>query len=298
MLDLAARTGSDAIIGLIEDVTTFCPEFSVIPAQTRAGTSYKVTRRVALPPAGFRDVNGSVPSGKSQYVQDLKEMYFLDSQLQVDEAIVKADDRTIGSILADEAVGGLESAVQALGSQVYYGVAAHDKGFAGLESQLSVDTVYAGGTSNTTSAYLVDLSRQGVNFVVGRDGAIEMPDWTRQKIDGKFQYVTNISCFIGLQVASAHSVYRVRGIDISNKLTDALGAACLKNVPLRRRGSNLRWFMNRTAAYSLQISRSAIAHVEAGVTGLPAFAPLPTELAGVPIVLTDSLEDTETTTNS
>lgn len=300
LLDIAARTGSDAVVGLIEDATIAAPEFAVIPARTMPGTTYRLTRRTALPPSQFRDVNEGVAAGKSQYVQEIKEMYFVDSQLEVDEAIVKGDPRDIGDILADEAVGALEATFNLLGEQFYYGRSADAKGFVGLQDQISNDSVFAGGTTNTTSAYLVDLSPQGVNFVVGRDGAIELPEWQRQKVPaGYMAYVTNLSAYIGLQVGSAHSVYRVRGITPtgSKHLTDALGAQCLKNVPLNRR-SNLRWFMNRTAAYTLQVSRSAVGQVNAGRGGTPAFAEFPTELQGIPITITDSIGDNETTTAS
>lgn len=301
LLDLAARSGSDALVGLIEDVTTSAPEFRQVLARPMPGTTYKLTRRTALPTAAFRDANpDSVASTKSTYVQDLKQMYFLDCQLEVDEAIVKGDDRQIGDILADEAAGALEAAFNLLGSQFYYGTAADAKGFAGLASQLSVDTVYAGGTSNTTSAYLVDISLQGVHFVVGRDGEIAMPDWMVQKVAaGNMAHVSNISSYIGLNVGHSNAVYRVRGINASNKLTDALGALLLSKIPSRISGKGtLRWFMNRTAAYTLQLSRSAVGQVDGGARGLPAFAPMPTELQGIPIVLTDSLVNTETTTAS
>jgi len=302
LLDLAARTGSDALVGLIEDVTTSAPEFRSVLARPMPGTTYKLTRRTALPTAAFRDANpDAVDSTKSTYVQDLKQMYFLDCQLEVDEAIVKGDSREIGDILTDEAAGALEASFNLLGSQFYYGTAADAKGFAGLQSQLSLDTVYAGGTSSTTSAYLVDISLQGVHFVVGNDGEIAMPEWMKQKVAaGNMAMVSNISSYIGLNVGHSNAVYRVRGINSgSNKLTDAKGAELLSKIPSRIASKGtLRWFMNREAAYALQLSRSAVGQVDGGSRGLPAFAPMPTELQGVPIVLTDSLLNTETTTNS
>ena len=302
LLDLAARTGSDALVGLIEDVTTSAPEFRSVLARPMPGTSYKLTRRTALPTAAFRDANPTSLTGtKSTYVQDLKQMYFLDCPLEVDEMIVKGDSREIGDILADEAVGALEGSFNLLGSQFYYGTSADQNGFAGLQSQLSVDSVFAGGTTNTTSAYLVDISLQGVHFVVGNDGAIELPEWMKQKVAaGNMAWVSNLSSYIGLNVGHSNAVYRVRGINTgSNKLTDALGAQLVSNVPTRISSKGtLRWFMNRNAAYSLQVSRSAVGQVNAGGGGAPAFAPMPTELQGIPIVLTDSLVSTETTTNS
>jgi hypothetical protein len=302
LLDLAARTGSDAVVGLIEDVTTSAPEFRTVLARSVAGTSYKLTRRTGLPTAGFRDVNpGSVTSGKSVYVQDLKNLFFLDTPLEVDEAIVKGDDRAIGDVLADEALGALEASFNLLGSQFYYGTSSDAKGFQGLQAQLSADGVFAGGTTSTTSAYLVDVDMKGVHFVVGLDGEIAMPEWMKQKVAaGNMAFVSNISAYIGLNVGHSNAVWRVRGINTgSNKLTDAKGAELVSKVPTRITSKGtLRWFMNRDAAYALQLSRSAVGQVDGGARGLPAFAPFPTELAGIPITLTDSLLSTETTTNS
>ena len=304
LLDLAQRTGSDATIGLIEDVVTYSPEFELFPVRPIPGISYMLTRRIGLPPSGFRDVNGGVNSGKSQYVQETKQMYFLDAHLEVDEAIVKGDPRQIGDVLTDEATGILESTVLTIGSQVWYGTAASAKGFTGLDQQIADDTVYAGGTANTCSAYLVNLDLKGVHLDVGNDGDISLPEWKKQQLtkeDGtKFMgYVTNLSSYLGLAVASQYSVYRVRGIDATHPLTDQLAAKVLANIPQRamRRG-NWRWFMNTAARWTLQNSRTAIGQVGAGPGGGAAWAPAPTELAGIPITVTDSLLSTETTTAS
>jgi len=301
LLDIAQRSGNDAIVGIIGEVVTSAPEFSVVPAQTRPGTSYKVSRRTALPPFAFRDANSGVNPGKSAWVQDLKPMYFIDAQLEVDEAIVKGDPGEAGNLLADEASGALESITIGLGTQFYYGQDAQAKGFAGLQTQIADNgEVNANGGANSTSAYLVDLSRQGVNFVVGNQGEIALPPWHKQQItkpDGTklMAFVSNISSYIGLQVGSEFSVYRVKGIKATatvNYLTDATAAALVAKIPIKRRG-NLRWFMNRTALLTLQLSRSAIGQVGGGNNGAPAFAETPTTLAGYPITLTDSLVDTE-----
>ena len=112
-------------------------------------------------------------------------------------------------------------------------------------------------------------------------------------------YVTNLSAYLGLAVNSAYSVWRVRGIDTTHALTDALGAKAYEHVPVsRRQSSNLRWLMNPLAIRTLQVSRSAVGYQAAGAGGGGAFAPMPTELCNVPIILTDSLTNTETTTAS
>lgn len=300
LLDLAALNGSDQVVGLIEDVTTYAPEFMTVPAMRKPGTTYKVSRRTALPTAAFRDVNASGTVTKSTYVQEVKEMYFLDVPLQADEAVVKADPRELGEYLALEARGALEAATNHLGSQFYYGTTNDAKGFTGLLAQ-SVGKWPTGGTSNSTSAYLVWLNTQGVSFVVGNDGEISMAPWMKQAIisstSQKMAWVSNLSSFIGLQVGSASAVWRVSGITAAAPLTDARGNGLISKVPLARR-NGLRWFMNRTAAYTLQQSRTGILYNPAGSGGSPAYAPTPTELAGVPITITDSLVDTETNAGS
>ncbi len=301
LFDLAQAQNNDMITGLIEDVTTYAPEFMSVPVISRAGTTYKVLRRTGLPPSGFRVINAGVAPGKSALKQEVKEMYALDSQFQMDEMIVKGDDRSAGDVLTQEAQGGLQSAIITIGSQFYYGTSADANGFSGLRSQLA-GVQAAGGTTNTTSAYLVWLNPQGVHFDVGNDGAIAMNPWTRQQVNDPndstkklFAWVSNLSCFIGLTVGSQYAVWAVTGINSSNKLTDALGAQLLSQIPLNRR-QGLQWFMNRTAEFTLQSSRSAILYQPAGTGGTPAWAPTPTMLAGAPIIVTDSITNTEDNT--
>lgn len=300
LTDILARTNADPIKGLVEDVTTFAPEFNVVPAIARVGTTYRVTRRTGFPSGGFRATNTALAPSKSTYVQDIKEMFFLDYPLQIDEAIVQADDGTAGDLLTQEQRGAFQAMVIDVGAQFYYGVDADANGFVGLKAQCTY-SLAATGTSNTTSAYLVWTDPQGVQFDVGRSGNLTLAPWSQQvvTVDSGQQraYVSNLSGYIGLSVGSANSIWRVKGIAIATKLTDALAAQLFAQVPVNRR-NNLRWFMNRTAAASLQISRSAIAYQAAGNAGAPAFGPLPTELMGVPITVTDSLLDTETAVNS
>jgi hypothetical protein len=303
LADIAARTGSDAVIGLIEDVTTYAPEFSIFPAAPKPGTSYLVTRRVALPTPAFRGANDPVTITKNRYEQEVKQMYYLDVQLQADEAVVKADTGALGNFLTQEAQGALQAAVQHIGSQIWYGTNSDAKGFTGLLAQ-SVGKLTTGGTSSSTSAYLVWMNPQGVQLVVGNDGAIDMPEWVKQAIQTAtnkqhMAWVSNLASWIGLQVGSNQAVWRVAGITktAGAGLTDARGEALLAEVPLVRR-NGLRWFMNRRAAFTLQASRTAITNVAANSGGSPAFPPTPTELAGVPITITDSLTNSETNSGS
>lgn len=300
LLDLFTQQNNDTLTGLVEDVRTYAPEFGVIPAVPRPGIRYEVLRRTSLPAVGFRSINAGTTPVKSAFKKEVKEMFFLDAVINMDEAIMQGDDGTSGGVWMNEARGVLANALITIGAQTWYGTSNDASGFAGIRAQ-TAGSVGAGGSTNTTSAYLVQLdSRQGVRYDVGQNGSISLPQPMRQQIadpasstKALFAWVSNLSTFIGLNVISAYSTWVVSGIDTSsNKLTDAKAAQLLSNVPSSSR-PGLHWFMNKTAAYALQAGRTAIANQPAGAGGQPAFSPQPTSLEGIPITVTDSITNTE-----
>ncbi len=313
LLDLAALNRTDEYTGLVEDVTTLAPEFDTFSAHSRSGTWYEVVRRIALPAAQFRIANAGVTTSKSTYKKDVKEMFYVDTQLQVDEAIWKADPGNVGSIWQLEAAGAMRAASILIGQQTYYGTSADANGFAGIRSQLAY-TVAAGGTTNSTSAYLCRMdAREGCRYDVGMDGQFAITAPMRQQVQDPvtsgrtfFAYVGNLNAWIGYSQISNLSSWAVTGITTTQAqwLSDSLGAQILARIPAMRR-NNLRWFLNRTSQSVLQRSRSTInigilssnptaSYQAAGANGQPAFSPLPDQLAGYPITLTDSILDTET----
>lgn len=300
LFDVAKRTGNDAAIGVIEEVTTVAPEVGVFPARPKAGTSYKLFQRTGLPTGGFRDANAGRTLSQSTGTQKLAEMFFFDCPLQVDEAVVKADDGSLGDILADEAVAATQGSMITLGNQVWYGANATDKGFDGLKNFVSDEVSAAGSGGAYNSAYLVwlDPTYKGVFFDVGNNGSMDFGEWQKQQVTDPndatkryMAYVNNMAFYLGLNIGSDKSVYRVKQITSAAPLTDALGSELLSKVPIARR-ANLRWFMNRNASFYLQKSRSSVTNTKSNSHG-DAFAPEPTHLAGVPIVLTDSLLSTD-----
>src|ERR1041385_7849255 len=100
MLELAKRSGSDTAVGLVEEVTTHAPEIDVLMGRPIKGTTYKFTARKSLPAGpAFRNVNEGSDIISSKYEQKLGQCFFLDGQMQVDEALVEGDDRELGDIL-------------------------------------------------------------------------------------------------------------------------------------------------------------------------------------------------------
>lgn len=299
LFDLVTLQRNDVLTGLIEDVTTYPAEFANIPVVTRPGTYYEVVSRTSLPTSQFRIINNGVSASQSVFKKQSKEMYFLDTIVNVDEAIYKGDDRSVGDILSIEAQGTLQSSLITIGSQVYYGVASSSYGFQGVRTQLA-GTVAAGGTTNSSSAYFFWLHPQGIHFDVGNDGSISMPPFQRQQISASspgtgslFAWVSNLSCFIGLSVNSQYSVFAVTGIDATHPLTDALAQQLMALIPLNRR-QGLKCFMNRNTHYLLEKSRTAINQQPAtSDNGFPAVSGPPVSIVGCPIVVSDSITNTE-----
>lgn len=312
-MDLMALQRNDQLTGLVEDVTTRAPEFDIFTAVARKGTFYEVVRRIALPTVGFRKINSGVVPGKSAFRKEVKEMFYLDAVINMDEAIEEGDDQSVGNAWMNEAQGVFRQSLITVGAQTYYGTSADANGFAGIRSQIA-GNVGAGGTTNSTSAYLVWMdSQQGVRFDVGRGGSFSLRPPQRQQITDSndstksyFAWVSNLSAYIGLNVISDKSVWGVTGITqhkngavYDQALTDVIGSSLIANIPADRR-SNLRWFINRTAEFLLQQSRSTI-NVgggynlqSAGSDGRPSYSPLPDRLNGYPITVTDSITNTET----
>ncbi len=316
LYDLAVLQRNDPFTGLIEDVTTLPMEFATFAAHPREGTWYELVKRVQLPTAQFRGVNVGVNTSKSVYKKEVKQMFYIDTQLQMDEAIWKADDASVGPAWMNEAEGAMRAAAILLGQQTYYGTSADANGFSGIRTQLAY-TIAAGGTTNSTSAYLCWMDdKHGCRYDVGKDGAFAISPPMRQQVAdpnnaGKtlFAYVGNLNAWVGFNVGSNLSLWAVTGITthttsnvLDQALTDDRAQQLIAQIPQARR-QNLRWFMNRTSESLLQRSRSTIgigmgfnfpSTVAAGATGRPAFAPLPEQLAGYPITVTDSILNTET----
>jgi len=107
---------------------------------------------------------------------------------------------------------------------------------------------------------------------------------------------------MGLGYGSRYAAFRARNVSLASAasyFTDSLAAKLLSQVPLHIRNSGkLRWFMNRDAAYSLQISRTVTAptNQQGGPGGAWLAAPTPTDCQNIPITLTDSITTTETAT--
>lgn len=314
LLDIAKRNGNDTSLGLVEEGVKSCPELGKIPGRPVAGIEYTYLKRTGRPPVGFRTANAGVESGKSKYEQVRALMYMLSGIVEVDKGVADADEQGPEALQGDEASGVAQSLMEAVGAQVWNGTAADSKGFQGVKQALDSDISLANGGrvlradttsgAGNTSVYLVRYGRDGLSFDFGKNGALELSEFRtetkRKVVDGVETahpvYTADLTGWIGLRLATTEGAMRIANVreqDGKEGLSDKIFAKALRYW--RGRSPDAIW-MNRTAAYLLQASRSVTIMSGAGGKpggGVEKFAPMPTEVYGIPIVITDSIGDSE-----
>lgn len=314
LLDIAKQNGSDAVAGLIEESYQQTPEVSgavrgpggsmvAVPnvgaARTIKGRQYKTLVRTGYPAINFRGANEGVVPSVSAYENRLVETYILNPRWECDKAVADSHEDGAETYIAREAQAQVEAAMRLLGKQFYYGTGTggDSKGHPGLLGSVSSAlTVDAGGTTANTgsSVWAVKWGEQHVIWVYGENGSLEMPTLRVGDVfdasNNRFTaYIQDLFAYPGLQVGSTVSVGRIRKLteDAGKGLTDNLIYDLLSKFPTGVVPDVL--LMSRRSLRQLRQSRTAT-----NQTGAP--APLPAEVEGIPIAITESILDTESLT--
>jgi len=310
LLDIAKLNGNDTVVGLIEEVIQAAPEANLVPFRTIRGTTYSTVMRTGLPGVGFRDANDGFDPSKSTFKNKLVECYIFGGRIEVDKAVADAHEDGREAFQALEAAGVMEAALQRFGKQFYDGVAVDGTGFPGIKAVTPFGgtttngdplTVNATGTTATTasSVYAVTLGERDVIGVAGREGAFEMPDFREGDITGVNSkaltgYISEITAWLGLQTVNENSVRRICNLteDSGKGLTDTLLADLLASFPVGRIPTAI--MLNRRSRSQLQKSRTVVLQGSGrGRPDQPTLAPLPSEYDGIPLVVTDSIGNTD-----
>lgn len=306
LLDITKLKGGDAAVGLIEENQASAPELMSLTGRPINGISWTSIKRTSKAGSGvsaFRNANEGSETVKSVYEQSVASCYYLDTQLAVDEAIVKAqmsEGGELNDILTMEAGAVVQERLTTVGDQFYRGTTADAKGFAGLQAlydSTNCEVSATGSSGSACSAWLVYNNPKGVHWVWGNGNGLTLGTWERTRVvdsAGKpyYAYCNNLSGYIGLAFGHSRSVIRIKLITTASgkNLSDALVAQALNKAPVAMRADRRNWrlFANTTAIYTLQISR--VPTVGATEVGIPVE---PTESNGVKIIATDSLPQTE-----
>jgi len=313
-LDLAKANSNDIVGGLIEEVQAEVPELAVFDSEDLmepGQLSYETLHRTALPTVSFAAAGQGFTATKSEIKLVTHECFRFGGRVECPRHI--ADNWRRGGAAgyqAFEAMGVMKAAMKLIGKQIFYGVSNDGLGFPGLKAFTPFGGAYTYNAAGTTagaasSVYYVKFGEQYVRLMAGRArnaaGIFDLPDFRigdMTDADSKKMeaYISELSSFLGLQIAAEASVVRI--CNLTAEASKTVSDAMLNN------GKNLfpaGWvpdvcFMSRRSRTQLQTSRTVTLYGTGNQRPTVGnIAPIPTTDAdGVPIVATDSILNTDT----
>jgi hypothetical protein len=284
----------------ISDLLQDAPFLAAVQATIASNnTQHKYLKETGAPVVGFRAMNDGRDHDHSEDTAVTVALQILDASFHVDQAY--ADEYKFGreAWMGRETQRHIRAAFSKAESQLIYGTGGDAAGFDGIADAAPVASLAGGmvvnaggsaGGSVYTSVYAVRSVPADTDFllVTGNEGRINVGDWYQQMMAGTTghfnAYVSPIYSWLGCQYGSIYSIGRIANLDATNPLTDDLISQLLALAPATRGFTHLT--MNRTSLQQLQASRTAT-----NPTGAP--APFPDSAFNVPIVVTDSITNTE-----
>lgn len=291
----------------ISDLLDDAPLLSVMHAQVASnGTQHKYLKQTTASSAAFRAALAGLTKTNSADTLVTDTLAILDASFDTDVALAKGYSKGVDAWLQLETQRALRQAFAVAEKQVIYGTGNDASGFAGLVDDGQLDAladtmvVNAGGSNaNTqTSCFVLRHGMSDCSVVIGNDGniVVEEEPTIIQKVvnpgtDNKVYsaYYVPILGYCGFQIGGAYSAARIANIECNDltstsAFTDNDIYAALALFPASRQPNVI--VMNRNALRLLRQSRTAT-----NATGAP--APRPTEVEGIPIVVTDQIVSTE-----
>lgn len=316
LLDVTRLTGNDVAVGLIEENLNAAPEVATFLSRVIPGTSYRTAVASGTPTTGFTGANEGIAAARSILDQRLVECFIYRGAVEIDKAVsVASQGLGIEDLEMIEASRVAMSAMQGIGSQIWYGTSAGAKGFAGLKDFIpktaaagkSTIMVDATGTTSgaATSVYAVKFGLKDVHLVWGNNQTLSLSEFRDQQLTdssgGKYAgRVAELTAWAGLQIGNVHCAGRILNIttDSGKGLTDSLISQLLEKFPVGYTPDAL--YMSRRSAGQLSRSRTVTIFSMAGVAPgnnrtTPNLAPPVPDYYGIPIIVTDSILNTDAT---
>lgn len=269
---------------------------AAVVANASQGTQHKYLKDTAAASAGFRPINSGIDYTASDQTLVTLDLKVISANPIVDQAIAKAYPGGPEAFMDFEGTRALRTAFRNLESQLIYGTSADANGFGGITSSTYIDAladtmVYnAAGASARSSVYFLRLGAEDVELVLGNQGNISVGATQEQMMVSPVNsknmpvYFRVQEGLIGLKLGGAYSMARLANL-AAGALDDDKIFETLALFPSSRPPTVM--VMNRRSLKDLRNSRTAT-----NSTGTP--APIPTEVAGIPIIVTDAISNAET----
>lgn len=259
------------------------------------GLKYTTQFMVELPSTGFRKLGEGRDPSKGRYEEREFKAYLFGGRAEAEIAAYQADSggesAVKGRVVRDTA----QSALETLDNQIFYGVAADDDGFPGLKAFTPFGGAYtknAGGTTSSTasSVYGVKFGEDYASLIFGGQGdPFNLGEWRKQDITGSNSKpipgeVADLEGWIGMAIKHKASVVRICNLtaDSGKGVTDELLGAAIDLLPTKMAPDV--WFMSKRSRTQLRLSRS---------TPETVYPDMPSESNGIPIVVDDSILNTD-----
>jgi hypothetical protein len=271
--------------------------FQMLFAQESSnGTVHSFVVETGAPTVGFRPVNtghANAAGTSTRYNIDLK---VLDATAQEDAALADAYKDGPEMFMAKRALRNLAAGFSAAEKQFIYGTDNDADGFVGLAEaaaylfQDSEKVIDGGGSGSAVqSAWIIRTGEDDLSVVYNGDTPMTIDDIVpvllNQYSDGNAVaqfpgYMTKVLTWLALQIGSKHSVCRVANLDLTgtnfeDKIQDGLAT-----FPSDRPATHI--VVSRAGRRAIQNGRTSY-----NALGIP--AQLPTEIDGVPIVISEAL---------
>ena len=283
----------------LSELKNAAPVLAALPAlQASDGDYHRYSKYTQEPVVNFRAENAGRDFDHSVDTIVNLELKILDWSFAVDKAV--ADRRRQGGAsawIAREGMRHLKAAMFAWEESLFYGSGAHTGAFGGLLTNTDLDAlademvVDAGGSGVglQTSCYLLRANPAEIAAVY-KGSSFEMGETVVQNFtDGSSlnypAYYTPACSWVACQHGSKYSAARIANIEPgTTELTDDMIYDAMSRFPAGMEPNMI--VMNRGAQESLRGTRTAT-----NIVGAP--APNVMEVAGIPVITTDALTQTE-----
>lgn len=260
------------------------------------GDRHKYLDYTAKPTVGYRAVNDGREHQSSVDTAVTIDLKILDASFTVDLALAQTYPQGVEALLQREALRHLRAAMFVCEQSFLNGTATHASGFNGLYDKHNAleatngTCISAGGSTALTSVYVIRSNPEEIAIITGMNGNIEMGEATIQRAVGNTgfypAYHVPVTAWYGLQKGGTYSSVRIAniGTDTGKGMTDLLAYTAFK--AFKAGGQPNFIIMNRRSLEQLRAGRTGT-----NPTGAP--APRPTEIEGIPIIVTDAIGNAE-----
>lgn len=316
MLEAAALQKNDVAVGLIEENLRYAPELMVFPSRVIPGTNYEAVIASGDPTVGFTAANDGPALTKTTLRKEMVTCGIFRGAIEIDLAVEKASQGSgLPSLESLESSRIAQAAMRYIGRQIFYGTSYDSKGFVGLKaftpktatagtSEIVVDATGTGTAA--TSIYAVKFGIQDIHLVFGANQTLELSEFRDQQLTNsttgnKFAgRVAELTAYIGMQRININSVGRILNVtaDSGKTASDSLLSQLLEKFPVGFTPD--AFFMSRRSHGQLARSRSVTIFSALGVNPgpnsrtSPVIATSVPDYNGIPIVVTDSILNTDT----